>query len=401
MAEMKVYFDHNATTPMHPEVKKEMIAAMEMFGNPSSMHAYGREARANVEDARRKVADFIGADEREIIFVGSGSEANNTVLSLFVCGTSQCIAGSKMRSTIITTKIEHPCVLETSECLAHRGVRVKYLGVDRYGKIDFDQLAGMLGDDVGLVSVMMANNEIGTLQDIEAISRMVHQSGALMHTDAVQAIGKVPVDVRELGVDFLTISAHKIYGPKGVGALFVKKGIPYCPLIRGGHQELGRRAGTENTLGILGLGRAVEMRRLEMPEEEERMLHLKQTLRRGIEERIDDIHFNGHPTDSLASTLNVSFTGVEGEAILLYLDLEGIAVSTGSACASGSLDPSHVLLATGVDAELAHGSIRFSMGRESTIQEVEYVLDVLPPIIQRIRDMSTAYIKGGLHAASR
>ena len=398
---MKVYFDHNATTPLHPEVKKEMIAAMEMFGNPSSMHAYGREARANVEDARRKVADFIGADEREIIFVGSGSEANNTVLSLFVCGTSQCIAGSKMRSTIITTKIEHPCVLETSECLAHRGVRVKYLGVDRYGKIDLDQLAAMLGDDVGLVSVMMANNEIGTLQDIEAISRMVHQSGALMHTDAVQAIGKVPVDVRELGVDFLTISAHKIYGPKGVGALFVKKGIPYCPLIRGGHQELGRRAGTENTLGILGLGRAVEMRRLEMPEEEERMLHLKQTLRRGIEERIDDIYFNGHPTDSLASTLNVSFTGVEGEAILLYLDLEGIAVSTGSACASGSLDPSHVLLATGVDAELAHGSIRFSMGRESSMQEVEYVLDVLPPIIQRIRNMSTAYIKGGLHAASR
>ena len=401
MADMKVYFDHNATTPMHPEVKKEMIAAMEMFGNPSSMHSYGREARANVEDARRKVADFIGADEREIIFVGSGSEANNTVLSLFVCGTSQCIAGSKMRSTIITTKIEHPCVLETSECLAHRGVRVKYLDVDRYGKIDLDQLAGMLGDDVGLVSVMMANNEIGTLQDIEAISAMVHASGALMHTDAVQAIGKVPVDVRKLGVDFLTISAHKIYGPKGVGALFVKKGIPYCPLIRGGHQELGRRAGTENTLGILGLGRAVEMRRLEMPEEETRMLHLKQTLRRGIEERIDDIYFNGHPTDSLASTLNVSFTGVEGEAILLYLDLEGIAVSTGSACASGSLDPSHVLLATGVDAELAHGSIRFSMGRESLMQEVEYVLDVLPPIIQRIRDMSTAYIKGGLHAASR
>ena len=398
---MKVYFDHNATTPLHPEVKREMIAAMEMFGNPSSMHSWGREARANVEDARRKVACFIGADEREIIFVGSGSEANNTVLSLFVCGTSQCIAGSKMRSTIITTKIEHPCVLETSECLAHRGARLKYLDVDQYGKIDLDQLAGMLGDDVGLVSVMMANNEIGTLQDIEAITQMVHQSGALMHTDAVQAVGKIPVDVQKLGVDFLTLSAHKMYGPKGVGALFVKKGIPYCPLIRGGHQELGRRAGTENTLGILGLGRAVEMRMLEMPEEEERLLHLKQILRRGIEERIDDIHINGHPTDALASTLNVSFTGVEGEAILLYLDLEGIAVSTGSACASGSLDPSHVLLATGVDAELAHGSIRFSMGRESSMQEVEYLLDVLPPIIKRIRNMSTAYIKGGLHAASR
>ncbi|MBZ4219388.1 MAG: cysteine desulfurase [Chlorobium sp.] len=398
---MKVYFDHNATTPIHPEVKKEMIAAMEMFGNPSSMHAWGREARANVEDSRRKVADFIGAQEREIIFVGSGSEANNTVLSLFVCGTSQCIAGSKKRNTIITTKIEHPCVLETSECLAHRGVRVKYLGVDRYGKIDLDQLEGMLGDDVGLVSVMMANNEIGTLQDIEAITRMVHASGALMHTDAVQAIGKVPVDVRQLGIDFLTLSAHKIYGPKGIGALFVKKGTAYCPLIRGGHQEQGRRAGTENTLGILGLGRAVEMRTLEMPEEEGRLLHLKEVLRNGIEDNIEDIHINGHPTDSLASTLNVSFTGVEGEAILLYLDLEGIAVSTGSACASGSLDPSHVLLATGVDAELAHGSIRFSMGRQSSMQEVEYLLDVLPPIIKRIRNMSTAYIKGGLHAASR
>ncbi len=398
---MKVYFDNNATTPLHPEVKKEMIAAMEMFGNPSSIHAYGREARANVENARRKVAEFIGASEKEIIFVGSGSEANNTVLSLFVCGSSQCIPGSKSRSSIITTKIEHPCVLETSECLGHRGVRVRYLDVDQYGKVDLDQLAGMLGSDVGLVSIMMANNEIGTLQDIETIAKMVHESGALMHTDAVQAVGKVPVDVRKLGVDFLTMSAHKIYGPKGVGALFVRKGVPYCPLIRGGHQELGRRAGTENTLGILGLGKAVEMRALEMPYEEERLLDLKHILRNGIEESIDDIHFNGHPTDALASTLNVSFSGVEGEAILLYLDIEGIAVSTGSACASGSLDPSHVLLATGVNAELAHGSIRFSMGRESSREEVDYLLDVLPRIIQRIRNMSTAYIKGGMHAASR
>ncbi len=386
---------------MHTEVKNDLIAAMEMFGNPSSMHAYGREARANVENARRKVAEFIGASEKEIIFVGSGSEANNTVLSLFVCGSSQCIPGSKSRSSIITTKIEHPCVLETSECLGHRGVRVRYLDVDQYGKVDLDQLAGMLGSDVGLVSIMMANNEIGTLQDIETIAKMVHESGALMHTDAVQAVGKVPVDVRKLGVDFLTMSAHKIYGPKGVGALFVRKGVPYCPLIRGGHQELGRRAGTENTLGILGLGKAVEMRALEMPYEEERLLDLKHILRNGIEESIDDIHFNGHPTDALASTLNVSFSGVEGEAILLYLDIEGIAVSTGSACASGSLDPSHVLLATGVNAELAHGSIRFSMGRESSREEVDYLLDVLPRIIQRIRNMSTAYIKGGMHAASR
>lgn len=307
MADMNVYFDHNATTPLHPEVKEEMIAAMEIFGNPSSMHSYGREARANVEASRRKLADFIGADDEEIIFVGSGSEANNTVLSLFVCGTSQCIAGSKMRSTIITTKIEHPCVLETSECLAHRGVKVKYLDVDRYGKVDLDQLEGMLGDEIGLVSVMMANNEIGTLQDIETIARMVHASGAYMHTDAVQAVGKVPVDVRKLGVDFLTISAHKIYGPKGVGALFVKKGIPYCPLIRGGHQERGRRAGTENTLGIIGLGKAVEIRAIEMPGEEMRLLGLKHALKKGIEARIDDIYFNGHPEDALAGTLNYLF----------------------------------------------------------------------------------------------
>ncbi len=398
---MKVYFDHNATTPLHPEVKKEMAEAMEMFGNPSSMHAWGREARANVEDARKRVAGFIGACEDEIVFVGSGSEANNTVLSLFICATNQCIPGTKMRSTIITTKIEHPCVLETSECLAHRGARVRYLDVDRYGKIDLDQLEGMLGDDVGLVSVMMANNEIGTFQDIETISKMARSCGALMHTDAVQAVGKVPVDVNALGLDFLTISAHKIYGPKGVGALYVRKGTPYCPFIRGGHQERGRRAGTENTLGILGLGKAVEMRQLEMADEKERLGALKAALRQGIEERIDDIYFNGHPTDSLSGTLNVSFPGAEGEAILLYLDLEGIAVSTGSACASGSLDPSHVLLATGVDAERAHGSIRISLGRESTMQEVEYVLDVLPRTIKRIRDMSTAYIKGGTHAASR
>jgi cysteine desulfurase len=398
---MKVYFDNNATTPLHPEVKKELIEAMGMFGNPSSMHAWGREARANVEDARSRVAGFIGAHDDEIVFVGSGSEANNTVLSLFVCASNQCSPGTRMRSSIITTKIEHPCVLETSECLAHRGARVKYLNVDRYGKVDLDQLAGMLGDDVGLVSVMMANNEIGTLQDIETISKMVHECGALMHTDAVQAVGKIPVDVAMLGVDFLTLSAHKIYGPKGVGTLYVKKGIPYCPFIRGGHQERGRRAGTENTLGILGLGKAVEMRQLEMESEEKRLAAMKAVLKKGIEERIDDIYFNGHPTDSLSGTLNVSFPGAEGEAILLYLDLEGIAVSTGSACASGSLDPSHVLLATGVDAERAHGSIRISLGRESTMQEVEYMLDILPKTIKRIRDMSTAYIKGGTHAASR
>lgn len=400
MESRQIYLDHNATTPLHPEVKKEMIAAMEMFGNPSSMHAYGREARANVEDARRRVARFIGADESEIVFTGSGSEANNTILSLFVCGTSQCLPG--MSQTIITSRIEHPCVLETSKCLMHRGVGVRFLDVDAFGKVDLQQLEELLGKGTtGLVSVMMANNEIGTIQDIAAISEIAHRHGAYMHTDAVQAFGKVPVNVDELGVDFLTISAHKIYGPKGIGALYARKGTPYCPFIRGGHQEKGRRAGTENTLGILGLARAVDMRSLEMDAEEDRLLGLKEMLRRGIEDSIDDVVFNGHPVDSLPNTLNVSFPGAEGEAILLYLDLEGIAVSTGSACASGSLDPSHVLLATGVDAERAHGSIRISLGRDNTREEVERMLDVLPGVIKRIRNMSTAYIKGGVHAASR
>ena len=400
MAARQIYFDHNATTPLHPEVKKELTAAMELYGNPSSMHAFGREARANVEDARARVARFMGADENEIVFTGSGSEANNTVLSLFVCGSGQCFPG--MCQTIVTSKIEHPCVLETSQCLTHRGVDVKYLDVDRYGKVDLQQLEEfMTRGHVGLVSVMMANNEIGTLQDIAEIGRIAHRYGAMMHTDAVQAFGKVPVNVNDLGVDFLTISGHKIYGPKGIGALYIRKGTPYCPFIRGGHQEKGRRAGTENTLGILGLATAVDMRAIEMEEEEIRLQGLKDLLHKGIEERIDDALLNGHPSDSLANTLNVSFPGAEGESILLYLDLAGIAVSTGSACASGSLDPSHVLLATGVDAERAHGSIRISLGRDNTVEDVEYMLDVLPGVIKRIRNMSTAYIKGGVHAAAR
>jgi len=394
MKQQRIYLDHNATTPLHPEVKNEMIEAMEMYGNPSSMHAYGREARANVEHARRSVASFIGAHEDEMVFVGSGSEANNTVFS------NLCIPGFRARQTIITTRIEHPCVLETSQCLAHRGSTVKLIDVDRYGRIDMEQLRECLTDDVGLVSVMTANNEIGTIQDIAEISRLAHEAGALVHTDAVQAFGKIPLNVDDLGVDFLTMSAHKIYGPKGIGALYVRKGTPYCPFIRGGHQEKGRRAGTENTLGIMGLAKAVEMRALEMEDESVRLKQMKEVLKNGIAEKIDDVEFNGHPELSMYNTLNVSFPGAEGEAILLYLDLAGISVSTGSACASGSLDPSHVLLATGASAERAHGSIRISMGRDTTMEHIDYVLDVLPGVISKIRSMSTAYIKGGEHAAA-
>lgn len=391
MPERLVYMDNNATTPLHPEVKKVMIDAMGLFGNPSSLHGPGREARQLVEAARKKVASFIGASPEEVMFSGSGSEANNTVLSALSCQRERCKYHHEGLHEIITTTIEHPCVLETSKCLQERGVKVSYLDVDRYGKVNVEQLQEAVTDRTGLVSVMMANNEIGTIQDIKKIAEIVHQQGVLFHTDAVQAVGKIPVDVQELGVDFLTLSGHKIYGPKGIGALYVRKEAPFCPLIRGGHQERGRRAGTENTLGIIGFGKAIEMRSQEMEAEEKRLLKLKATLRKGIEERIPDVQFIGHPTDCLPGTLNVSFDGAEGEAIILYLDLEGIAVSTGSACASGSLDPSHVILAIGLPAECAHGSIRISLGRENTMEEVDYMIDTLPLVIGKIRDMSTVY----------
>ena len=386
-----VYMDHNATTPLHPEVRAAMDAAMDVFGNPSSLHGFGREARGLVDGARQQVAALVGASPDEVIFVGSGSEANNTVLSALACAPAGCICATQVCASVITATIEHPCVLETAKCLRERGVEVAFIGVDVHGKVDMDQLATFLKKGVGLVSIMTANNEIGTVQDIKTLARMAHDHGALFHTDAVQAVGKIPVDVAELGVDFLTFSAHKLYGPKGAGALYVRKGVPFCPLVRGGHQERGRRAGTENTIGIVGFGKAAEMRRNEMPEETPRLLGLRAALKQGIEKGIADVSFNGHPVDCVPNTLNVSFDGVEGETILLYLDAAGVAVSTGSACASGSLDPSHVLLATGLSAEQAHGSIRISLGRGNTMADVDYVLSVLPGVIERTRRMSTAY----------
>ncbi|NQU94661.1 MAG: IscS subfamily cysteine desulfurase [Candidatus Omnitrophica bacterium] len=387
-----IYMDNNATTPLHPEVKKAIKGALDMFGNPSSLHEFGREARAAVERARERVASFIGASPDEIIFTGSGSEANNTVLSLAACPATSCLnLLDKKKTGIITTTIEHPCVLETSKCLTDRGVDVTYLKADCLGKVSVEELENVLTEKTGIVSIMMANNEIGTTQDIKLLAKMAHKHGALFHTDAVQAVGKIPVDVKDLDIDFLTLSAHKIYGPKGIGALYIKKDIPFCPLIRGGHQERGRRAGTENTLGIVGLEKAVEMRAKEMNAEETRLLQFKNKLKKGIEDNIKDARFNGHPHDCLTGTTNVSFDGAEGEAILLYLDQKGVAVSTGSACASGSLDPSHVLLATGTPAERAHGSIRISMGRENTEKEVDYVLTTLIDVIKKVRSMSTAY----------
>jgi len=387
-----VYLDHNATTPLHPEVIKEITESFSLFGNPSSMHTLGRNARAKIESVRARVASFINAEPGEIVFTGSGSEANNTVLNISTCGGGlSCRTCDLTRNEIITTSIEHPCILNTAQCLDQKGIPAHFLPVDEYGKVDIDQLKSIISEKTAIVSVMLANNEIGTIQDIREIAKIAHEHGAIMHTDAVQALGKIPVDVDELGVDFLTCSAHKIYGPKGIGILYVRGGAPYCPFIRGGHQETGRRAGTENTLGIIGLGKAVEMAKAELTESAVRLLALKTKLKDGISDLVPDIRINGHPTDCIPGTLNVSFYGAEGESILLYLDMEGIEVSTGSACASGSLDPSHVLIATGVGAELAHGSIRFSLGRQTKEDDIDYVLEKLPPIIKRIRKMSTVY----------
>ncbi|MCK9482749.1 MAG: cysteine desulfurase [Candidatus Marinimicrobia bacterium] len=391
MPDRFIYLDHNATTPLHPEVKNTITEMMEIYGNPSSLHSAGRIARQKIEQSRETVAGFIGAAPDEIIFVGSGSEANNTVLNSLSCSSQVCRLERKSRDSIITTAIEHPCIMETSKCLRERGFPVNHLPVDVNGKVKIDKLRELLTYQTALVSVMYANNEIGTIQDIKTIAEITHSRGAFFHTDAVQAVGKIPVDVKDLNVDFLTLSAHKIYGPKGIGALYIRRGTPFCPMIRGGHQERGRRAGTENTIGIVAFAKAIEMRQQEMHDEAERLNRFRKILIDGIKNNIPDVQFNGHPTDVLPGTLNVSFVGAEGESILLYLDLEGIGVSTGSACASGSLDPSHVILATGIGAELAHGSIRISMGRENTLDDIQYTISALKRVIQRVRDMSTTY----------
>jgi cysteine desulfurase len=391
MEQRFVYMDYNATTPLREEVKARMIEDLDIYANASSMHEAGRRARDRVEMARKQVAALIGAkDPSTIIFTSGGSESNNTVFT-----TMYELGRNAERRKIITTAIEHPCVLNAARHLADEGFPVVFLGVDGQGRIDLSELERELdparssGGASLLVSVMAANNEIGTVQDLAAISRLAKAAGALLHTDAVQAAGKLPIDVEAWGVDYLTLSCHKIYGPKGIGALYMRRGTKAEPLIRGGHQELGIRAGTYNNQGILGFGYAAELALRDQGAFEMRLRALRSRLRDGILAAVPDVRVNGHPTHVLPNTLNVSFPGAEGEAILLSLDLEGIEVSTGSACASGSLEPSHVLMATGVGPELAHGSIRFSLGRGSSEEDVDYVIEKLAPAIKRLRRMST------------
>jgi cysteine desulfurase len=391
MAERRVYVDYNATTPLKEEVKAAMIEDFDIYGNASSMHASGRLAHARVEEARRAVGELLGAPPGDIIFTSGGSESNNTVFQamrrLGSGSDGRVLPGG--RTEIITTSIEHPCVLNSAAFLQTLGFKVTFLPVDEFGKISFEKLRSALSEKTLLVSVMMANNEIGTIQDMREIAALTRAAGAWLHTDAVQAAGKIPVNVRELGVDYLTMSAHKIYGPKGAGALYVRKGAPLFPLIHGGHQEDGFRAGTYNNIGILGFGKAAALAAGEVDRYGREIRALRNRLRDGLLKGVPNIKINGHPEDVLPNTLNVSFPGAEGESILLSMDIMGIEASTGSACASGSLEPSHVLMAVGVGPELAHGSIRFSLGWGITAEDIDYIVDTVPPIIARLRAMST------------
>lgn len=380
-----IYLDNNATTAMHEDVIEAVHQSNMLYGNASSMHMAGRQAALAIEQSRQALASLIDEESSSIVFTSGASEANNTVFNIF---KERIDLGSK-RNRIVTTTIEHPSIIETVKYLRQLGYNVDECPVDSTGRVKMDVMNKLLGDDVALVSVMLGNNEIGTIQPVAEIARLAHQAGAFMHTDATQAIGKIPVSMRELGVDYLSLSAHKFYGPKGVGALIVKAKAPYAPLVHGGHQEGGKRAGTYNTASIVGMGVAASIAQRDLDMERKKLWKLREMLRVGILERISNVVVNGNQEHCLPGTLDVSFPHAEGESILLYLDMEGIMVSTGSACASGSLEPSYVLLASGVDIELAHGSIRFSFGRYNTEQDVAYVLEKLPPIIKRLREMST------------
>ncbi|MCP1714878.1 cysteine desulfurase [Methanocalculus alkaliphilus] len=377
-----IYLDNAATTRTHPDVVSAMLPYFSLhFGNPSSIYRIAQTSRTAIDEARRKVAAALGADEREIFFTSGGTESDNWAIR----GIAS--AHKKKGRHIITTAIEHHAVLHTVEALGKEGFEITYLPVDEYGMVSPESVGEAIRPDTILISVMLANNEIGTIQPIQKIGEIAQAHKVFFHTDAVQAIGQIPVDVRELGVDLLSISAHKFGGPKGVGALFIRRGLRIDPLLYGGAQEQRRRAGTENVPGIVGLGAAIERATALMPEKAERMKRLRQRLTDGLLS-IPKSRQNGHPTERLPNNVNIIFDYIEGESILLLLDANGIAASTGSACTSASLDPSHVLLACGLPHEQAHGSLRLTLGEETTEEDITYVLEIVPKVVQRLRDMS-------------
>ncbi len=382
----RIYLDNAATTPVSKKVLDKMLPYFtEHFGNASSIYETGREARKAVDTARRQAAAAINAKPQEIYFSAGGSESDNWAIK------GAAFARRKKGNHIITTSVEHHAVLHTCQWLEGQGFEVSYLPVDEYGRVSARQVEEAITDQTILITIMAANNEIGTLMPIKQIAQVAKAHGILMHTDAVQAMGVVPIDVEEWGVDMLSLSAHKFHGPKGVGLLYIRTGVRIDPLISGGAQERGKRAGTENLPAIVGMGEAMEIAAANCEKNAEKLTRLRDDMIKRLQEAIPDIRLNGHPTDRLPGNVNISVRYIEGEALLLRLDLAGIAASSGSACTSGSLDPSHVLLAIGLPHEIAHGSLRFSLSEDSTQADVDEVVRVLPAIVKTLRDMSPIF----------
>ena len=379
----RIYLDNAATTAVSPEVLEAMLPYFtQCFGNPSSIHSTGRDARRVVDAARKQVAAAIGAQPQEIYFTAGGSESDNWAIK----GTA--FAKRSKGNHIITSAIEHHAVLHTCAWLEKQGFEVTYLPVDEFGRVRVEDVEKAITDKTILITIMAANNEIGTIQPIAEIGKLAHDKGILFHTDAVQAIGAMPIDVNAMHIDMLSMSGHKFHGPKGIGALYIRKGVKIEQYLHGGAQERGQRAGTENLAGIVGMGKAIEIATQHLEENAARLTVLRDKLIDGILAEIPDVRLNGHRTQRLPNNVNVSVRYVEGEALLLRLDLAGIAGSSGSACTSGSLDPSHVLLAIGLPHEIAHGSLRLSLGTDTTEAEIDEVLDKLPGIVKNLRDMS-------------
>jgi cysteine desulfurase len=389
-AQRTIYMDHSATTFVKPEVLEAMIPYFtEHFGNPSSIYGIARDSKKAIDVARLQTAKALGADPYEIYFTSGGSESDNWAIK------GVALANRKRGNHIITTQIEHHAVLHTCQFLEKEGFEVTYLPVDQYGLVDSSELEKAITDKTILISVMYANNEIGTIEPVVELGAIARKHKVYFHTDAVQAIGNVPMDVKGQNIDLLSLSAHKFYGPKGIGVLYIRKGVRIENLIHGGGQERRRRAGTENIAGIVGLGKAIEMATLDINRHNAKIRSMRDRLIKGVLEKIPNTRLNGHPEKRLPGNFNVSFEFIEGESMLLWLDDEGICASTGSACTSGSLEPSHVLLATGLPVEISHGSLRLSLGDANTEEDVDFVLEVLPKVVKKLRDMSPLYQKNG------
>lgn len=386
METKRIYVDHSATTPMKREVLDAMLPYFtDSFGNASTVYAEGREAKKAISLAREQVAAAIGADVREIYFTGSGTEADNWALR----GAAH--ANSAKGKHIITTAVEHHAILHTCRDLEKEGFRVTYLPVDEYGRVSAESVEKAICDDTILISVMTANNEIGTIMPIAEIGKIAKAKGIIFHTDAVQAIGMLEIDVNEMNIDMLSLTGHKFYGPKGSGALFVRQGVKIAPFVTGGAQERNRRAGTENVPAIVGLGKAIELATQDIAGHAARLAQMRDHFISRVLSEIPYTRLNGHPTERMASNANISFEFIEGESLLLMLDMQGISASSGSACTSGSLDPSHVLLAIGLKHEVAHGSLRVTFGDGNTIEDADRIADALVGIVSRLREMSPLY----------